>query len=168
MRRRLAGLVLGLAVVLGGPATAHRGHAGLTVIEIDRASGAISVVHRFSAQDVEPALASIAPDAQRSLDDPAALEAFEAHLASRFRMDVDGGRVTLARTDTRLAGDQVEVAFDGTGPRPAQTASVTVDLDFFPDVHDDLEQQVNVRLDGVTRTVVFRPGSQAQTVSFGT
>jgi hypothetical protein len=43
----------------------------------------------------------------------------------------------------------------------------TIDLDFFPGVHDDQEQQVNVRINGVTRTLIFRPGSAAQTVTFG-
>jgi len=33
-------------------------------------------------------------------------------------------------------------------------------------VHDDWEQQVEVRRDGFTRTVVFRTDSQAQIVTF--
>ena len=159
-------LVLTLGLALAAPAEAHRGHAGLTVVEIDSRTGAVSVVHRFAAHDVEPALVSIAPEAQPTLDDPAALAALETHLAQRFRLDVDGARVALSRTDTRLAGDHIRVVFAGT--RTAGDAhAVVVDLDFFPGVHDDQEQQVNVRIDGVTRTVVFRPGDRAQTLDFG-
>ena len=75
------------------------------------------------------------------------------------------GHVPVAHAGTALAADNIRVDFAGeTADRDIQ--AVTVDLDFFPGVHDDQEQQVNVRVDGVTRTVVFRPGSEAQTVSF--
>ena len=156
-----AALIAGLAT----PAMAHRGHAGLTVIEIDAVSGAVSVTHRFAAHDVEPALVSIAPEAQPSLDDPRAVADLEAHLGQRFRLSLDGAAVPVTHTDTHLAGDNIRVDFGGrTDDR--EITRVTVDLDFFPGVHDDQEQQVNVRLNGVTRTVVFRPGSQAQTLGF--
>jgi hypothetical protein len=80
-------------------------------------------------------------------------------------MEVDGAAVAVSRTDTVLAGDNVRVVFGGeTTDRDVH--AVTVDLDFFPGVHDDQEQQVNVRVGGVTRTVVFRPGSGEQTVTF--
>ena len=164
MKRTLlaAALVAGLA----SPALAHRGHAGLTVIEIDPASGAISVVHRFAAHDVEPALVSIAPRAQPSLDDPRAVAELETHLRQRFRLDIDGAAIPVAHAATYLAGDNIRVEFAGE-TTDRSIAAVTIDLDFFPGVHDDQEQQVNVRINGVTRTVVFRPGSAAQTVTFG-
>jgi hypothetical protein len=163
MKRAL--LAAALVAALATPALAHRGHAGLTVIEIDPASGAVSVIHRFAAHDVEPALVSIAPEAQPSLDDPRAVADLETHLGRRFRLDVDGVAVPVTHAGTDLAGDNIRVAFAGeTADR--DIAAVTVDLDFFPGVHDDQEQQVNVRVNGVTRTVVFRPGSAAQTVAF--
>ena len=158
-------LTAALIAALATPAIAHRGHAGLTVIEIDPVSGAVSVTHRFAAHDVEPALPSIAPEAQPSLDDPRAVADLEAHLGARFRLSIDGADVPVTHAGTALAADNIRVDFAGeTADRDIQ--AVTVDLDFFPGVHDDQEQQVNVRVDGVTRTVVFRPGSEAQTVSF--
>lgn len=158
-------LTVGLMAGLATPAMAHRGHAGLTVVEIDPGSGAVSVTHRFAAHDVEPALPSIAPEAQPSLDDPRAVADLEAHLGARFRVSIDGADVRVSHAGTTLAADNVRVDFAGeTADRDIQ--AVTVDLDFFPGVHDDQEQQVNVRVDGVTRTVVFRPGSAAQTVNF--
>lgn len=155
-------LVLGLTT----PALAHRGHDGLTVVEIDAISGQVRVEHRFTAHDVEPALVSIAPDAQPSLDDPAAVSALEDHLARRFRLDVEGRTVTLTRIATDLAGDNIRVRFTGQIPPAATVRQATVDLDFFPGVHDDQEQQVNIRTGGVTRTLVFRPGDAARTVQF--
>jgi len=163
MKRTL--LAAALMVGLASPALAHRGHAGLTVIEIDPASGAVSVTHRFAAHDVEPALVSIAPEAQPSLDDPRAVADLEAHLGQRFRLDIDGVAVPVAHAGTDLAGDNIRVEFAGE-TTDRSIAAVTIDLDFFPGVHDDQEQQVNVRINGVTRTVVFRPGSTAQTVTF--
>ena len=161
-------LLLTIVLVLGfaTPTLAHRGHAGLTVVEIDADSGTVSVVHRFDAHDVEPALVSLAPRAQPSLDDPQALAALEAHIADRFRLDVDGRTVALTSAATDLAGDNVSLRFSGSLPAGVTARAVTVDLDFFPGVHDDQEQQVNVRTAGVTRTLVFRPGDGAHTVQF--
>ncbi|HZW15298.1 MAG TPA: DUF6702 family protein [Brevundimonas sp.] len=159
-------LTAALIAALATPAMAHRGHAGLTVVEIDPISGAVSVTHRFAAHDVEPALPTIAPEAQPSLDDPRAVADLESHLGARFRVAVDGADVPVRHAGTDLAGDNIRVDFAGeTTDRDID--AVTVDLDFFPGVHDDQEQQVNVRIGGVTRTVVFRPGSTAQTVTFG-
>ena len=165
-RRALLGGLALATVLMAAPATAHRGHAGLTVVEIDAATGAVRVTHRFYAHDVEPALVSIAPEAQPSLDDPRAVADLEAHLAARFRLEVDGRGIELTHTQTRLAGDTVRVDFSGTTSAEPSVGAVSVDLDFFPGVFDDMEQQVNVRTAGVTRTVLFRPGSSVQTVRF--
>lgn len=158
--------VVAAALLLATPALAHRGHGGLTVVVIDAETGAVSVTHRFAAHDVEPALVSVAPEAQPTLDDPAALAALESHLDQRFRLEVDGERIDLEHTVTALAGDNIRVDYTGGRAGAGDARTVRVDLDFFPGVHDDQEQQVNVRLAGVTRTVVFRPGSTAQTVDF--
>lgn len=163
--RRLA-LVVVAAVVLATPVLAHRGHSGLTVVVID-AGGAVSVTHRFAAHDVEPALVTVAPEAQPTLDDPAAVAALEEHLDRRFRLEIDGERIDLDHAATDLAGDNIEVDYSGNRSPTPGVRSVRVDLDFFPGVHDDQEQQVNVRWAGVTRTVLFRPGTRAQTIRFG-
>lgn len=166
-RRALMGGLMLMGGLIAAPASAHRGHAGLTVVEIDAATGAVRVTHRFYAHDVEPALVSIAPEAQPSLDDPRAVADLEAHLGARFRLDVDGHGVDLTHDDTLLAGDTVRVGFSGIATAEPAVRAVTVDLDFFPGVFDDMEQQVNVRTGGVTRTVLFRPNSAVQTVRFG-
>lgn len=160
-------LAVAAAALLGAtPTLAHRGHGGLTVVVINAETGAVSVTHRFAAHDVEPALVTVAPDAQPTLDDPLAVAALEDHLARRFRLEVDGTRVELDHAATDLAGDNIRIDYAGAGPSGVAVRAVRVDLDFFPGVHDDQEQQVNIRVSGVTRTVVFRPGSEAQTVTF--
>lgn len=165
MRRLLIAAVA--AATLATPVAAHRGHSGLTVVEIDGAKGMVTVTHRLHAHDIEPkALVSIAPEAQPTLDDPAAMRALNAHLGERFSLEADGQRVALTHVGTDRAGDRLRARFSGAFRPDPRIDRVRVDLDFFPGVHDDQEFQVNVRSAGVTRTVVFRPGSAAQTVAF--
>lgn len=165
--RAAAVFFAGVLALAASPALAHRGHGGLTVIEIAPETGAVTVVHRFAAHDVEPALRVVAPATQRTLDDPAALAALEDHLERRFRLEIDGERVEIDHVRTDRAGDNIRIDYGGARSPERDVQSVVVDMDFFPGVHDDQEQQVNVRVNRVTRTVVFRPGSTAQTIEFG-
>jgi len=152
-------LALVMALLPGGPAAAHRGHASLSVVWID-AKGGITVTHRFAAHDVEPALVAIAPDAQPSLDDPDAVAALKAYVARRFA--IAGAKLTLKSTD--LSGDDVTMVFTGT-MTPAK--SVTVRGAFFGETYSDHMAQVNIRQGGVTRTLYFTPGDGPKTVRFG-
>lgn len=151
-------LVAVLALLLAAPVGAHRGHASLSVVALD-GKGGVVVTHRFAAHDVEPALVKIAPDAQPSLDDPAAVEALVAYVARRFA--VQGAALTLR--SKALTGDDVTLVFGG---RLARARQVTVRADLFGETHPGHSAQVNVRHGGVTRTVWFKPGDAAQTVSF--
>lgn len=162
--RRLA---IALAVILSaGSAAAHRGHDALTVVEIDAATGAVSVTHRAAAHDVEPALQVIAPDAQQSLDDPDAVKALEAYGARRFRLwDANGRGVALIHVRTELAGDNVTLVYSGRMD-PAATTAVTVDSDLFEDAHASQENLVNVRRKGVTKSAGFVLGQEPQTLRF--
>jgi hypothetical protein len=163
--RRLAALAAAAMLVLPGAAIAHRGHASLTVVEIDAATGAVTVTHRMAAHDVEPALSVIAPDAQQSLDDAAAVAALVAYAGGAFQVwDADGQRVVPRHQGTKLAGDSVELVYVAQLPAPAR--AVSVDSNLFEDAHDDQENQVNVRRGKVTKTAVFRLGDGAQRISF--
>ncbi len=163
--RRLASLAAAAMLFLPAAAAAHRGHASLSVVEIDAATGAVTVMHRMAAHDVEPALSVIAPDAQQSLDDAAAVAALVAYAGRAFQVwDADGKRVALEHKATTLAGDSVELVYAAQLPAPAR--AVSVDSNLFEDAHDDQENQVNVRRGKVTRTAVFRLGDAAQRISF--
>ena len=153
-----------LLAAAAGPALAHRGRSSLSVVEIDAASGAVTVTHRMAAHDVEPALLDIAPDAQPSVDDPDALAALEAYVGQAFVLVEDGRRAALTHVRTELAGDDVRLVYAARLRPPART--VTVDSNLFEETHPDQENQVNVRRAKVTRTAVFRPGQAAQTISF--
>jgi hypothetical protein len=158
-------LAAGLALAaLASPAAAHRGHASLSVVLIEADSGRVSIYHRMAAHDVEPALITIAPDHQPSLDDPDTLKALETYGARAFVLEADGVRAPLTHTSTRLAGDQVELVYSTRIKPPAK--SVTVDSNLFEETHADQENQVNVRRAKVTKTAVFRSGQGPQQISF--
>jgi hypothetical protein len=162
---RLAAIGVLAALAIASPAAAHRGHASLTVLEIDAATGAATITHRMAAHDVEPALIAIAPDAQPSLDDPDALRALERYAERAFRLWDAGERpVALTHARTQLSGDRVTLVYTAQLPSPAK--SLTVDSDLLEDIHPDQENQVNVRRAKVTRTALFRAGAAPQTVSF--
>ncbi len=159
MRSRTSGLMALLALVLAAPAGAHRGAASLSVVAIDD-KGGVTVTHRFTAHDVEPVLVKIAPDAQPSLDDRAALELFTAYVGRRFM--VQGATLTLK--SRVLAGDDVTMVFTG---RMTRKPVVTVRANFFGETYPGYSAQVNVRQGGVTRSVWFKPGDGPQALEFG-
>lgn len=155
-----AGLLLGVA----SPAAAHRGHAVLTVVELEPISGRATITHRFAAHDVEPALVTIAPAAQPTLDDPAAVDALGRYVGRAFRIGA-AAPVALKLESYAAEGDDVLMTYAAV--LPPGTTAVTVDSDLFEETHPDMENQVNVRVRGVTRTLLFRRGSEPQTLDLG-
>ncbi|MDH4386589.1 MAG: hypothetical protein QE280_14235 [Caulobacter sp.] len=160
--KRLVAISLALCLAAAGAVQAHRGRSSLSVVEIDGRTGAILATHRFAAHDVEPVLTILAPDAQPSLDDPAALEAFRAHVGRNFK--VDGS--TLVFRSQRLKGDGVDLVFSGQTRVPV--SQVTVSADILPQIFSDepAEMQVNIRVGGQTRSLLFLGGQDQQTVRF--
>ncbi len=153
--------LIGLAalLLLAGPVAAHRGHATLSVVEIDARTGAVQVTHRMAAHDVEPALVAIAPDAQPSLDDPAAVTALIAYVGREFRIL----GVPLSFASQSLAGDTVVLRYVGQlKGRPRQ---ISIKGGLFGETHADHHTQVNVRRAGVTRSLQFGPNDPARPVA---
>lgn len=135
------------------------------MVEIDAATGSVVVTHQMAAHDAEPALTAIAPEVQPNLDDPDALAVLVAYVNRRFELRGAGGSAaTLALETTDLDGDDVRLVFAGRLTPPASTVSVRSTI--FCDLHLDQENQVNVRRAKVTRTALFRPGGEAQTIDF--
>lgn len=153
--KRLIGMAL-LGVLAAAPAAAHRGHATLSVVEIDARSGAVMVTHRMAAHDVEPVLANIAPDAQPSLDDPDAVKMLIAYVGREFRI----AGVPLTYVGQSLAGDAVVLRFKGRLQGKPKQLAIAGGL--FGETHADHATQVNVRRAGITRSLQFRPGDPPQ------
>lgn len=160
MRRWRAGLIalLPAALIIAGPAAAHRGHAGLAVVEIDARSGIVTVTHRLTAHDIEPTLVDIAPGAQPSLDDPEAMAALVAYVGARFRIE----GLKLVPAGQTLAGDDITLRYLGRLKGRPKTLRIAGAM--FGETWDDHDTQVNVRRGGITRTLHFRPGDAPQAV----
>lgn len=149
--RRLIATALALAAV-AAPAGAHRGHDAMSVVTL-AGEGQVTVSHRFEAHDLEPALAEIAPQAQASLDDPAAIEELKLYLLAHFKVSADGAPVSLAVSNVEIGVRDVRVDYTGTlpgNPRALELSS-TILRDIYP-------RQVN--------QVVVRRGQDVQTLRF--
>lgn len=134
------------------PASAHRGHDAMSVVTL-AGEGQITVSHRFETHDLEPALAEIAPQAQTSLDDPAAIKELKLYLLAHFKVSADGAPVSLAVSDVDIGVRDVRVDYTGTltgNPRALELRS-TILRDIYP-------RQVN--------QVIVRRGQDVQTLRF--
>ncbi len=152
MRRYLA---LAASIVLAAPAQAHRGHDSLSVVTLG--DGTVTVSHRFEAHDIEPALAKIAPAAQTSLDDPAALAALEAYVARRFVLTINGKPVALTHGKTDLSHAEVRIDYTGRAPRRAKVVAVRSSV--LRDVYRSQVNQVNVRRGNTVKSLTLRGGA---------
>lgn len=158
--RRIGRLLVAAIVVAAAPAHAHRGHDALSVVTVD-ARGGVTVSHRFEAHDLEPALAEIAPGAQASLDDPAAIDALVAYLGRNFSVAGERGAIALAPGEIDIGASQVRIAF--TGRAAAAPARLTVTSRLLTDIYPGQVNQVNVRFGKLVRTLTFA-GDDTQTV----
>jgi len=143
--------MVGVAVLIP-QAGAHRGHDAMSVVTLGE-DGQVTVSHRFEAHDLEPALAEIAPQAQASLDDPAAIEELKTYLLTHFSVSADGTPVPLSVASVEIGVRDVRVDYTGimNGKPKALELRSTILRDIYP-------RQVN--------QVVVRRGQNVQTLRF--
>jgi hypothetical protein len=154
----LAALPALALLLLPAAVAAHRGHASLAVVAVPVKGDVITITHRMTAHDVEPALVAIAPDAQPSLDDAEALAAFTRYVAQNCRI----AGVPLALTSQALDGDDVRLVYTGRLKRGTKALDIACAL--FGETWRGHHVQVNVQSGGITRTLHFRPGTGPQRV----
>lgn len=140
------------AAMMVPQAVAHRGHDAMSVVTLGE-GGVVTVSHRFEAHDLEPALAEIAPQAQTSLDDPAAIEELKTYLLAHFSVSADGVAVPLAVSSVEIGVRDVRVDYTGVVPGEPKALELrsTILRDIYP-------RQVN--------QVVVRRGQNVQTLRF--
>jgi hypothetical protein len=156
--------VMGIVGALSLPAQAHRGHDAISVVRIT-ADHRVTVSHRFEVSDIEPALGDIAPGVQPSLDDPEAVKALSAYLASHFVLATEAGPVRLLPGAIDLGA--AEARFSFAGRLPPKARRLTVRSDVLAGVYPGQMNQVNVILRGTTRTFAMSAG-EVQTVNLPT
>lgn len=159
---RLRAIIAGLVLVTGvQQAAAHRGHDAMSVVTLAD-DGAITVSHRFEAHDLEPALAEIAPDAQASLDDPAAIEELKTYLLAHFSIAADGRPVPLEVAAVEIGVRDVRVDYRGALVRGA--TSLALQSTILRDIYPRQVNQVLVRRGTSVQTLRFA-GGETQTLS---
>ena len=146
-------------VLVATGALAHRGHHTLSVVAFD-AQGRVTVTHTLSAHDTEPELVALAPDASPSLDDPDALAALQTHLTQAFK--VNGATPTYVSH----AFNEEDVVFTYQCPSQGMPRTVTIDYRLFPASVRPGTGLVNVRYQGVTRSLRFTPGTTRLSATF--
>lgn len=149
-------LIVALALLATTPATAHRGHDGLTLVTITK-DGKLTVSHRFEAHDLEPMLARIAPEAQPSLDDPQALQGLVSYLNTHFRLVAGRTPIALRQQGVDATSNIVQVDF--VGKLPAATRALSITNTLFDGLRARQVNQVNVRRGNVVRTMTFANGA---------
>ncbi len=128
-----------------------------SLVVVTLADGKVTVSHRFEAHDIEPALSSIGPDAQASLDDPDAVRALVAYLGRRFVLADAKGAVALTPGKVDIDAQEVRVAF--TGKVQPGTKVLTVRSSVLRDVYPRQTNQVEVRRGRTVRTLVVSDGA---------
>ncbi len=154
-------VIAAAALLFAGPLAAHRGHDALTMVSV-LPTGEVRVSHRFEADDIEPALSTIAPAAQANLDDPAAIEALVVYLQRNFFLVSERGPIELIPTDRDVGSSQVRIDFVGRTRVPLTRLSVRTQL--LRDVYPRQVNQVTVRVGQLVRTITFTDDS-AKTIS---
>ena len=160
--RMLRCFVAGLLITAAGTVCAHRGQDVLTVVEIDAKTGEVHATHHFAAHDIEPTLPQLSPGIPPNLDDTDAQTAFTTYLGKQFSLVTDQGPVELQLDSLQLAGDDVRALYHGR--IPAKATRLGVNSNLVANLAHDSTHQVNVRRNGITRTLVFESSGDTATV----
>lgn len=140
------------ALLLPAPASAHRGHDALSVIEI-APDGSLTVSHRLEAHDVEPALAAIAPNAQPSLDDPYAVAALRRYVLGHFLLAAHGKPVALTVRKVDIGVEQVRIELSGRIGRKERSLALSSTI--LQDIYPGQVNQVLIHIGKLVRTLRF-------------
>jgi len=148
------------------PALGHRLNAALTTVELNERRERLEVVHRFYVHDAEQALPLLLGNAGRHdlYDDPAARLRFALYVHERFALSAGGSPLTLDLLGAEIDGDYLWVY--QIGPIPGADAdTLRVRQPALQELWPDQVNQVNVHLRGPPRTLEFRAGDDAGSVT---
>jgi hypothetical protein len=164
-RRLLIGAAAAASIASARAIRAHGFHAAFTVIEQNPRSGALEIIHRIFAADLDLVLAArtgrtglvaATPEAEKLIDD---------YIRDTFSLKTGEGR--SLRLD--WVGLKVEVdtvfAYQEV-PAPGALTGLTVDNRMLVETHPGQINTVNVSVGGRTKTVVFMSGDGPQSVTF--
>ena len=160
---RISWLLLSLPLLAASFAWGHRIEAALTVIELNSRTESVEIIHQLFAHDLEPALEASA-GRRISLDrleetDPIIAD----YISNAFSISTpEGDALALQWIGFEVRGDTVWVYQEL--PRLPNIPSLRVRNTLLTDTNRDQVNTVNLFLDQIEETLIFRDGDGEQIV----
>jgi hypothetical protein len=167
MRARLAATLAGLALaaLLAPGAAAHKFHASLVEVDVNRETGRLEVGMRLFADDLEAALTRRHGRKVRLDATPNTGALVLEYLGEQFAIrDATGSPVELVMVGMEARVDEAWVYVESKAPATLAGARVS-DRVFF-ELFDDQVNTVNLQDGDARTTLVFSRGDGEKTVSF--
>lgn len=148
LRAALAALLLS-----GTAAQAHRFHAGITDISLNRTTGSTEIVHTYMAHDIEALLANLYRR-QFDLTQPEDEAVLRKYVEKRFFIEApDRSRLPIRWVGLGVDAQSV-VIYQEIEKTPLSSAALIHDevlIDFMPDQINT----INLNREGITRSFTF-------------
>lgn len=160
-------LVLSLLIAvaaLGGPALAHPQKVAVTQILFNERTDHLEVAHRFALHDAENAAAQMSDVRPDLIGSAQARQDFAIYAINGFSLrDGDGRPVALTLLGTEIEAGYLWVYQEAT--LPEEERSLTIQQDALRDIWPEQTNLVTVEHGKVFRSLTFKDGAQALTVS---
>lgn len=145
--------------------TAHGLHAAFTLIDIDPTTEVWRVVHRMFTQDVGTLIKARTNDGVAVGSGASFEAAMESYIKTAFTFrDGNGTVLPLAWSHASIGDDVVAIYFSGERQTPIRR--FIVDSQLLMETNPDQVNTVNLTLNDITRTAVFRDGDKPQLLTF--
>ncbi len=146
-----------LAIAIATPARAHRLESAMTTIESNSSTAQLEIIHEINYHDLEHVMSQLlGRSTDLASDLPALREAIE-WLEEGFDLtDEDKRTFPLKRVGAEIDRGRLLIYYETTHPRGL--TSLRVFNQMLMKLIPQQVNQVNIRIDGPTRTLVFRLG----------
>jgi hypothetical protein len=163
-RRSLMAGMFGVLAARGN-ARAHGMHAAFTVIEENRRTGSLEIIHRLFVQDLELLLTARVGERVTLQESPGMEKAVEGYLLDVFSIKTPAGAALKPawvgmklQLDTVFVYQELNTTADLTG--------LVVNSQILTETHPGQVNSVNVTAKGHTQTLIFMANDPAQVVMF--
>ncbi|MEO1101575.1 MAG: DUF6702 family protein [Pseudomonadota bacterium] len=163
MIRLFLTLLIGIAAI-GGPALAHPQKVAVTQILFNDRTDQLEIAHRFALHDAENAAAQMSDVRPDLIGSAKARQDFAAYVVGGFSLrDGDDRPIALTLLGTEIEAGYLWVYQEAT--LPDGKPSLTIRQDALRDVWPEQTNLVTVEHGKVFRSLTFKDGAQALTVS---
>lgn len=161
---RIALFLLISAVAFAAPALAHPQKVAVTQILFNERTDHLEVAHRFALHDAENAAAQMSDVRPDLIGSAQARQDFAVYVISGFSLrDGDGRPVALTLLGTEIEAGYLWVYQEAA--LPEGEPSLTIQQDALRDIWPEQTNLVTIEHGKVFRSLTFKDGAQALTVS---